>query len=73
MLMLHRESLYAANPNEHEERDITDLFLRKNRPHGTLGHHKLRFDVAKNRFLPVDRFHKSEIETTQTMKTSKCV
>lgn len=57
VLMLHRASLYATNPEEDEDRDITDLFLRKNRPHGTLGHFRMRFDVQKNRYFALDTHH----------------
>ena len=73
VLMLHRASLYAPNPNEHEERDITDLFLRKNRPHGKLGHFRLRFDVEKTRYLAVDEHHKSPVAEQATAKLAEAM
>ena len=52
--MLYREGYYNEDC---DEPDITDLYLRKNRPHGETGQVELRFDKQRHRFDCLDRRH----------------
>ncbi len=51
-LMLYRDSYYDEDC-EHPE--ITDLYLRKNRPHGETGHIEIRFDKSKHQFFDAEK------------------
>lgn len=52
--MLYRDGYYDE---ECEHPEITDLYLRKNRPHGETGHVELRFDKDRYCFESVDWHH----------------
>lgn len=56
VLMLYREALYANDPETASD-PHTDLFLRKNRPHGRTGRFRMKFDKKKNRYFSVDNRH----------------
>ena len=47
-LLLYRDAYYDQ---ECDDPFVTDLYLKKNRPHGQTGHVELRFDVEQNRFI----------------------
>ena len=52
--MLYRDALVSTDPFADGTDDITDCFLRKNRPHGKTGQFQLRFDPELSRYLSLE-------------------
>lgn len=50
-VLLYREAYYDEDCDDPY---VTDLFLKKNRPHGETGHVQVRFDKKKNRFQNIE-------------------